>query len=60
MIIMAKKIFTYRGKTLEELQTLGLSELSQLFKSDVRRMIKRGFTDSEQKFLKKLRTGKKL
>ena len=59
MIIMAKKEFSYRGKSLEELKSMGLSELSKMFKSDARRVIKRGFTESEQTLLKKIRAGKK-
>ncbi|PIN70482.1 30S ribosomal protein S19 [Candidatus Woesearchaeota archaeon CG11_big_fil_rev_8_21_14_0_20_43_8] len=56
---MAKKIFTYRGKTLEELQSMGLNELSQLLTSDARRVIKRGFTDAEKKLLKNIRAEKR-
>ena len=50
---MAKKIFKYRGKTLEELQEMSLSELSLLFNSRVRRSLNRGLTDTKKKFLKK-------
>lgn len=52
---MAKKIFTYRGKTLEELKTLSVKELSDLFPSRQRRKIKRGLSDNEKKFIEKLR-----
>ena len=48
---MAKKEFTYRGKTLEELKAMSISDLSLLFKSRIRRLIKRGFTDEEKRFL---------
>lgn len=51
---MAKKIFSYRGKTVEELQTLSVKEFAELAVSSVRRKIKRGFTDQEKIFLKKL------
>lgn len=51
---MAKKEFTYRGKSLEELQALGLSEFAKLLTSSKRRKLKRGFTDAEKKFLAKL------
>jgi small subunit ribosomal protein S19 len=51
---MAKKIFTYRGKTLEELQSLSLVELSKILGSAARRKINRGFTDAEKAFLKKV------
>ncbi len=51
---MAKKIFTYRGKTLEELQKLTEKELSLLLPSKQRRKIKRGFSDSMRKLWKKI------
>ncbi len=54
---MVKKEFTYRGKSLEELQTLSLAELSPLLPAFARRKIKRGFTPAEQAFIKRL--GKK-
>lgn len=54
---MAKKEFKYRGKTVEELQQLSLNELAELFPSKERRKIKRGFTEQEKIFLKKLRAG---
>jgi len=52
---MAKKIFTYRGKTLEELKKLSIKELSDLFPSRQRRKIKRGLSDNEKNLLVKLR-----
>jgi len=51
---MVKKIFKFKGKTLEELKAMSINELSALFTSRVRRTIKRGFTDSKKKFLKKV------
>lgn len=51
---MAKKEFTYRGKTLHELEGMSVNELALLFPSSIRRKIKRGFTEQEQTFLKKL------
>jgi small subunit ribosomal protein S19 len=51
---MARKEFSYRGRTLEELQTMGIDELSLLFNSDARRKIKRGFTPEEKNLLRKL------
>lgn len=51
---MAKKEFTYRGKTLHELEALSVTQLAELFTSSVRRKIKRGFTEQEQTFIKKL------
>ncbi len=56
---MAKKEFTYRGKTVEELKKLSLNELAQLLPSRQRRKIKRGFTDQHKILLKKLRINEK-
>lgn len=47
---MAKE-FTYRGKTLEELESMSLSELSKIFPSSCRRKIKRGLRDEEKTLL---------
>lgn len=44
----------YRGKTLDELKKMSLEELANLFKARVRRKIKRGFTENELKFIKKV------
>jgi len=52
---MAKE-FKYKGKTLEELQELSLSELSDLFPASQRRKIKRGFTAEEKKFAEKIKS----
>lgn len=52
---MAKKIFTYRGKTIEELKTLSIKELADLFPSKQRRKIKRGLSENEKHFLDKIR-----
>ncbi len=51
---MAKKIFRFRGMTLEELQKLSLNDLLPFLTADVRRKVKRGFTEQEQKFMAKL------
>ena len=51
---MAKKIFTFRGKKLEELQALSMAELAPLLSTDFRRKLARGFTEQEKKFLAKV------
>jgi small subunit ribosomal protein S19 len=51
---MAKKIFTYRGKTLEELKQMDMQQLSNLLPSRQRRKITRGFSDQEKKFIEKI------
>lgn len=56
---MAKKEFTYKGKTIEELKKLSLNELTQLLPSRQRRKIKRGFTDQHKILLKKVRANEK-
>jgi len=48
------KVFTYRGKTLDELKSMSLDELASLFKARIRRKIKRGFTENELKFIRKV------
>ena len=51
---MAKKIWNYRGNTLEDLQKMSLSELSELLPARQIRSIKRGFDDGKKKIMKKL------
>ena len=51
---MAKKIFSYRGKSLEDLQNMSLKELAELLPARQRRTIKRGFDESKLKVIKKL------
>ncbi|MFP4112683.1 MAG: 30S ribosomal protein S19 [Candidatus Woesearchaeota archaeon] len=57
---MAKKIFIYRGKSLEELQAMGINEFAELLPSRQRRLIKRGFTDAQKIFLKKIENKKEI
>ena len=52
---MAKKEFAYRGKSLEELQTLSLKELMELFPARQRRTLKRGFNPAQKKLLEELK-----
>ncbi len=53
---MVKKEFFYRGKNLEELQKLSLTELLPLLNARARRSLKRGLNDQEKYLLKKLKT----
>ena len=48
------KVFTYKGKTLEELQKIDIKEFIKLIPSRQRRSLKRGFTESQKKFLLKV------
>lgn len=49
-----KKVFTYRGKTVEELKALTIEQFAELLPSSERRKIKKGFTDAEKALLKDL------
>jgi small subunit ribosomal protein S19 len=53
------KIFTYRGKTLEELQKLSMEELSKLFPARQRRSLQKGMTEDQKKLMDKIRNSEK-
>lgn len=53
------KIFKFKGKTIEELQELSMEDFSLLLPSNLRRKVKRGFTEQEQKLLDKVNKGEK-
>jgi len=52
--------YTYRGKTVSELQEMSLEEFAELLPSRERRSIKRGFTDGQKKVLHEFKEGKKI
>ena len=56
---MARKEFTSKGKTIEDLKKMSLNELAQLLTARQRRTIKRGFGEPQKILLKKLRSGEK-
>ncbi|MBI2135079.1 30S ribosomal protein S19 [Candidatus Woesearchaeota archaeon] len=56
---MAKKEFTYRGKTMEELRKLSLNEIAELLPARRRRSIKRGLTEQQKRLLKKVKRNEK-
>lgn len=56
---MARKIFKYRGYTLEELQKMSLDKVIELLPARQRRSLKRGFLPRQQKVLDKMRKLKK-
>ncbi len=56
---MAKKEFTYRGKSIEELKTLSITEIAELFPARPRRSLKRGLTDQQKILMKNVEKGKK-
>jgi small subunit ribosomal protein S19 len=53
--IRQKKVFTYRGYTIEELKEMPIEEFKDLLPSNKRRNIDRGFTSSQESFLRHLR-----
>lgn len=55
---MAQKVFTYRGKTVEELQKMDLKEFAKLLPARQRRSLLRGFTDAQKKLLEKIKKTK--
>ncbi len=55
---MAKKEFTYRGKTLEELKKMSLNDFMLLLPARERRSLKRGFSDQQKILLKHIRAKK--
>lgn len=55
---MALKIFTYRGKTIEELQKMNFNEFIKLLPSRQRRTLQRGFTEPQKKLLEKIKKAK--
>ena len=52
---MAKKEFTYRGKSMEELLKMSLNELAALFPARQRRSLKRGLTEQQKILLGKIK-----
>ncbi len=54
---MAKKEFTYRGKTQEELKNISINEFKELLPARQRRSLKRGFTDQQKRLLKNIKSG---
>jgi len=52
---MAKKVFYYRGKTIEEIQKMDLKEFAKLIPARQRRTLLRGFTDAQKKLIEKVK-----
>ncbi|MBI5797548.1 30S ribosomal protein S19 [Candidatus Woesearchaeota archaeon] len=55
---MAKKDFSYRGKTIEELQAMNTSEFVKLLPSRQRRSLTRGFSEMQKRLLLKIKKTK--
>ncbi len=56
---MAKKEFTYRGKSLNELQEMDVKEFAKLAPARQRRSITRGFNEMQKRLLLKIEKAKK-
>lgn len=56
---MAKKEFMYRGKTLDEIRRLNLTEFAQLIPARQRRSLKKGLTHSQKVLLESIKKDKK-
>jgi len=54
---MAKKEFTYMGKTLEELSRMSINDFAELVPARQRRSLKRESTDSQKTFMSKVMKG---
>ena len=52
---MVKKVFKYKGKTLEELNAMSHEEVARILPSRQRRKIRRGFSEEEKHLLEKLK-----
>ena len=52
---MAKKEFKLRGKTIDEIKSMGLEEFALLLDARKRRTLKRGLTPEQKTFLEKLK-----
>jgi len=57
---MAKKEFTYRGKTLEELKQMSLKQLAEYLPARQRRTLLRGLSDVQKKLLEDIKNGKEI
>jgi small subunit ribosomal protein S19 len=55
---MAKKEFSYRGKSLKELQEMDLKGLAELLPARQRRTVLRGFTDGQKRLLARIQKTK--
>jgi small subunit ribosomal protein S19 len=51
---MAKKEFTYKGKTFQELKEMSIQDFAKIVPARQRRTLKKGFTDLQKTLLKKV------
>ncbi len=55
--MIKKRVFKFKGKTLDELKEMSVEELSKLFNARIRRSLKRGFTKEQKILLEKVNKG---
>ena len=56
---MAKKEIKWRGKNLEEMKQMDFKEFIDMLPARQKRSLKRGFTEPQKKFLKRIERGDK-
>jgi len=56
-ITKKREEFTYRGYTVDKLKKMNLGKFATLLPARERRTVLRGFTDAEQKLLKRVKEG---
>jgi len=56
---MSKKVFTYRGHTLEELQKMSMDEIIKLLPARQRRSLLRGLPPRQKKLLENIRKARR-
>jgi small subunit ribosomal protein S19 len=56
---MAKKEFSYRGKSVDEIKKMSLDDFMKIIPARQRRSLKRGLTDYKKNFLAKIEKAKK-
>lgn len=55
---MAKKVFSYRGFSIEEIKKMDLEEFSMLLPARQRRSLRRGIPEKQKKLMSKIRRAK--
>ena len=57
---MAKKLFKYKGATLDELKVMSLEELVKIMPSRMRRTLKGGFSEPQKKLILDVREAQRV
>lgn len=53
------RVFSFKGKSVEELQKMSIEDFAKLISSRERRNLARGFDDEEKKFIEKIKKSDK-